>query len=727
MNIPLISGQLAKLHVKLETEDDFELYGGTTKAGFSITSERPEAKNEWLVTIDELEVAGKPLTRFDVYARQVSSGREWVVLSGKLLVSPRSAGVDADKLAPIEYNVSIPVVENAVDLTGAAIVTGIPGPRGYSAYEIAVLEGFEGTEAEWLESMRQQTATLAVEQVTPLVEQAEKAAQEAENARKNAGLQVTAAREQASAACDYATEAEKQAMMAEDSRIQAAREVDKAAAEVKKAAAEVNKATQEREAAAGHADKAEKSAQAALANQQSAEQAAQDAALAQVGAEQAKTDAAASSQTATQKATEAADSATQAAADKAAAEQAKTDAQTAQSKAEQEAARSEQNAAMLGDAALQSGDNTFTGSNVFNGTLSGNGTFYGMPFGAAFGGASMYQGLQLSAEEFMRLFPNYAEMEVWPGLDGLSTDMNNKSMPKLKYVYSQLTRDYYVSVPAGMPKNNLKEIVLYHSGNGWVQAGMNAIAERNVFILPSYNNIKYGGGHLFMLQCSQMSDTFIYAPKLSAIRLRMGTSASPKIIFLGSQVYEGISFDASDHKHVTVTLKGFNSSKCVSVKITSCALDKSSILELVRALPTYDGTTMTAIPTCELYIDPVLQGDEEVEAALLNLQAAVEDGGKGWTVAVTGITLGGAATFALRTMHYYARRENADGTYIDADGQRWDISGGTTVLRNYVANEQLPDYTAFPALEDALETWGLHEITPEESKADYERRHGKIA
>ena len=358
MNIPLISGQLAKLHVKLETEDDFELYGGTTKAGFSITPERPEAKNEWLVTIDELEVAGKPLTRFDIYVRQISSGREWVVLSGKILVTPRSAGVDADKLAPVEYNVTIPVVENAVDLTGAAIVTGIPGPRGWSAYEIAVQNGFVGSEPEWLEYMRQQTATLAVEQVSPLMERAEAAADDAQNHADNAEAYMRTASAKAELAGGHAEAAE---------------------ASKDASAAEADKAMQEKQAAGAYADAAAKSAEDAADERVKAEQARQDAQAFREGLEQAATDAAAASQMAQQKATEAAGSAAQAAADKLAAQQAKTDAQAAQVKAEQEAVKAEQNAALLGDAALKGADNAFTGNNshsgaeVFNGAVAMNG------------------------------------------------------------------------------------------------------------------------------------------------------------------------------------------------------------------------------------------------------------------------------------------------------------------------------------------------------------------
>ena len=36
-------------------------------------------------------------------------------------------------------------------------VKGLPGPRGYSAYDIAVRNGFEGTEEEWLASLKSDT------------------------------------------------------------------------------------------------------------------------------------------------------------------------------------------------------------------------------------------------------------------------------------------------------------------------------------------------------------------------------------------------------------------------------------------------------------------------------------------------------------------------------------------------------------------------------------------
>lgn len=717
MDVSIISGQLALIHVKLEPGEGFEVYGGTSEDGLRVEQ---QSDGEWLVTLDEQDVGRRPLVRFNLYARQISSGREWVVLGGKILVAPRTADVPGDKLAPVEYCITIPVVENAVDLTGAQIVTGIVGPRGYSAYDIAVMEGFEGTAAEWLESMRQQTATLAVEQVTPLMERAETAADKSER-------EAAAAKTEQETAAAHAAAAKESELAAAEHKTAAAGEVTNAAAEVTKATAEVEKAKMERETAAGHATAAAKSAQDALANQQGAKQAAQDAALSQVGAETAARNADAASQTATQKASEATASANAAAADKTAAEKAKQNALAAQTKAEQEADKSEQNAALLGDAALMSGDNTFTGQNVFNGALSGKGTLFGMELHKWLGLAGVLRGVPLSMELVKSFFPDSRKMTVMPFLDWTGNtipehnhEWNWEMWNNIEYVYSMQTgRSNRNGCPGAAVFPKIKEYWHLDTSTGH---GGNFPAKCNAyFMFPNWTTteltiIMYNGKAIAIS---------LFIPKATSVVFfveHYTTNYTGTWKLLGGNSIKRLRFHGGRGVYAAVN---FNLNSCVSLSIANeMKIERTSLLEMLNSLPAYDAETMTTQPTASLYIDPDLQGDAEVEEALLNLQTAVEDGGRGWTVAVTGITLGGAATFGLRTLHYYARRMDADGAYIDADGQRWDISGGTTVLRNYEANEQIAGYSAFLSLEDALAEWGLHEITPEESKADYERRYG---
>ena len=127
MNIALIAEQLAYIELTIDTDDEFDVYGGTTRAGFEF--ERVGTA-QWHITVRESEVAGAPLRTFDIYARQRSTGREWVVLSGRIMVKPRTADIEGDKLSPVEYHVTVPVVDSVVDTQGMAIVTGIPGPQG---------------------------------------------------------------------------------------------------------------------------------------------------------------------------------------------------------------------------------------------------------------------------------------------------------------------------------------------------------------------------------------------------------------------------------------------------------------------------------------------------------------------------------------------------------------------------------------------------------------------
>lgn len=126
MNISIVSGQIAKVHVKLETAEPYELYGGTTRGAFSFESDG----ETWHVTAREEAVAGVPLCNYDIYARELATGREWVILSGKIVVKPRTASVPADKLHPVEYFVTVPVRNEQVDAAGNVIVQGVPGPKG---------------------------------------------------------------------------------------------------------------------------------------------------------------------------------------------------------------------------------------------------------------------------------------------------------------------------------------------------------------------------------------------------------------------------------------------------------------------------------------------------------------------------------------------------------------------------------------------------------------------
>ena len=130
MNIELTSGQIALVHITIEAPSEgFELYGGTQKGAFQIDY-TGSLDYEWLCTIREADVVGTPLGTFNIYARELATGREWVILSGKIIVTPRTASVPDDKLHPVEFFVTVPVRNSQVDAAGNVIIQGIPGPQG---------------------------------------------------------------------------------------------------------------------------------------------------------------------------------------------------------------------------------------------------------------------------------------------------------------------------------------------------------------------------------------------------------------------------------------------------------------------------------------------------------------------------------------------------------------------------------------------------------------------
>lgn len=53
-----------------------------------------------------------------------------------------------------KYKLSFRMSDGTYQSVEFVVPPGSPGPQGASAYEVAVANGFEGTEAEWLESLK---------------------------------------------------------------------------------------------------------------------------------------------------------------------------------------------------------------------------------------------------------------------------------------------------------------------------------------------------------------------------------------------------------------------------------------------------------------------------------------------------------------------------------------------------------------------------------------------
>ena len=378
------------------------------------------------------------------------------------------------------------------------------------------------------------------------------------------------------------------------------------------------------------------------------------------------------------------------------AEKAKGEAEAAQTKAEQEASKAEQNAALLGDAALKSADNTFTGLNTFAGEVAGV-----LPW--HFHAYSWCK----NREQLYAACPDIEQRTVFcADLSSMNEQDGNFLLPQ-----------------------NIKTAVLYFSkeiqGCYSIGKGLQSVIIYAPNATQLNNRIFTGSGKEYT----------IFAPNGEGLS-RFGVGQGKVTVFAICAIRTVTADFCGGHWYQWITknlIMPFNNVKKLDLPIggelrnvpygfphatyinmNAAKLNKASVMAILNDLKPYDAATMTTAPELSIGIDPTLDGDEEINAALLNAQESVENGGKGWNVAVNGftVTAGGGATMGLRKPIYAQRRADADGAYIDAAGTRWSVRYGNMVLENWAVNEEL-GYTEFPNLEAALEEYGLTEYVPE--------------
>lgn len=685
MNIALLENQMARVFITIPV-DQFEVYGGTKNGNFAV--ENTDVDNQVVVKIPAQGHKDCGVVRYEIFARNKTTNHEWLVLGGMVKTLDRESTLGGSSVTTPDYYMTVPISENGTVIQGTQIITGIKGERGYSAYEVACQQGFEGTEEEWFESIRQETATLAVEQVTPLMVRAEEAATNASNSETAAG--------------DYAAGASR----AEESAEEHAKDAAGSAAEAQAQA----------EAAEASAEVADEKARAAESSANEAFGYAAQAAAGAAGAQVDATNAANSASQAKASATSADSSKTQAAASATQAATSATDAATSASAAATSATQAAESAELLGDAALKSADNTFTGNNIFNGALGGEGSLYGLPMVSWLGMSHVLKNVELTTEEVKRIFPNHDKMEVVPYIK-CSSIRFDQVLTKIKYGFFEITNanTIYSSQPNGVKSDSGEHWVYSESSDLYLYA-INLRAKKSFGFFPNYTSSR--GMTSFTLTTAKIKEqhVWVYAPKWQKALIRPEYNAT----YENKLVFELINYPTSFteltlERECCLSLVNFNLHKCQKVKVTQTRLDKPSILMILNTLPSYDEATMTTIPTCSMYINEELDGDEEIKNALLNLQAPVADGGKGWTIAISGITLSEAATFGLRKMWYVSKEKDDAGKYVDSENQRWSVSAGTVAMRHYETNESI-GYEQFASLDDALTEWGLTEIMeiPEE-------------
>jgi hypothetical protein len=603
--------------------------------------------------------------RYQVMCQDVLTGVEWVLCQGDVVLERRVA---CNGPALHEDAVLVDAVLDS-EMEKVDVYLGDSTAASAEAARLAVAAR-DGAKAGAARSVDAAAKAEALKGVA--LDAAAKAALSAEGAGESAQEAGDAAAEAAGCARDAeakAAEAEASREAAEaDAKLAGARAAE-ADASAKVAADAVSAALAARDEAAAARGGAEDAMREAGVHAGEAEFSATGAGVARAGAEAAQVKA----------------------------EQAKDGAELAKVKAEQEAAKAERNAALLGDAALKGGDNTFTGLNSFDGEVAGV-----LPWD--FHAYSWCK----NKEELWAACPDIEQRRVFCA-DLSSMNISNQwlrifpdNILKLNLYYSgDILGDYCLT-------NKAPDIAIFAPNAtkcGHIMVGGWMGGKRLVVYAPNCN-------FYYRVCAATYMKSVTYITKMTQVTtdtLGNGTGYTEEVIMPFNVVTK-------------VTLEQFTNIKNVPygfphatyINFNQAKLNKESVMAILNDLQPYDAATMTTVPELSIGIDPTLDGDEEINAALLNAQESVENGGKGWNVAVAGftVTAGGGATMALRKPIYAMKREDAEGAYIDADGTRWSARYGNTVLENWAANEEL-GYTEFPNLESALEEWGLTEYVPE--------------
>ena len=167
---------------------------------------------------------------------------------------------------------------------------GKDGQNGQSAYELAVKNGFQGTEAEWLESLKydhsEEFSQLST-QIQGYKTDAESAAESAESSAQSASESATNAEQSKQSALEGAESAKQSAQSAKEGAESALQASNSASESAKSASDAANSASGSATSAEQSAQSASNSALSASESAQSASESAQSASEAKTYAEQA--------------------------------------------------------------------------------------------------------------------------------------------------------------------------------------------------------------------------------------------------------------------------------------------------------------------------------------------------------------------------------------------------------------------------------------------------------
>lgn len=299
--IEIYEHQICKISLRILGQNigDWLCYGSAIRKGYQdclhFNVEADTEKNLFNITIPAIDIKSPALKfelhEYQIFLKNIFTRQEFAVLTGDIMVNKRTCTHDAQESVsstPIELEATVSnnVLEVSVSIAG-----------GLSAYEIAKLHGFSGTEEDWISELQgaadaandaKQSRESAQESLTTTLQAQDKCQEEAQKSEsfKNEALGYSqSAALSANNAQNFAETAQAAAEVVEQKRAEA--EAAASAANSSKIAAE------------NYENNAKESKEAAITSQLAAEQAALDAQIAQsISEEQARiaTEAAAAAQ-----------------------------------------------------------------------------------------------------------------------------------------------------------------------------------------------------------------------------------------------------------------------------------------------------------------------------------------------------------------------------------------------------------------------------------------------
>ena len=175
-NIELIEGLKHELSFVLTGVDDvgdFEPFGYVSPLGCNHQSCKIEKIDESYF----MPALKNGIYNYQIFVKQLSTNKDFLTLEGKIEVKNSLMAENNTSLGETELLVSFDA--NTTEIH-CEITKGLKGDNGLSTYEIAKEHGFIGTEKEWLNSLKEDAASIAINEVKPMVEYVGSAVEEIE-------------------------------------------------------------------------------------------------------------------------------------------------------------------------------------------------------------------------------------------------------------------------------------------------------------------------------------------------------------------------------------------------------------------------------------------------------------------------------------------------------------------------------------------------------------------